>query len=77
MRGYSQSIVEANHVATPSVGVALGAVCISLKYPLAKVAKELGVSRQAVYDWFSGKTKPARDKELLINELIQRLTIEY
>jgi transcriptional regulator with XRE-family HTH domain len=77
MRGYSQSIVEANHEATPSLGVALGAVCISLKYPAAKVSKELGVSRQAVYDWFSGKTKPAHSKALQINELIQRLTIEY
>lgn len=63
-------------MADPGLGVALGAVCISIKYPLVKVSKELGVSRQAVYDWFSGKTNPARAKEQQINELIQRLTIE-
>jgi hypothetical protein len=76
MRGYSQSIVEANQMADPGLGVALGAVCISIKYPIIKVSRELGVSRQAVYDWFSGKTKPARAKEQNINELIQRLTTE-
>jgi hypothetical protein len=76
MRGYSQSIVEANQMADPGLGVALGAVCISLKYPVAKVSKELGVSRQAVYDWVIGKTKPAKNKELAINELIARLTTE-
>lgn len=76
MRGYSQSIVEANQMADPGFGVALGAVCISIKYPIIKVSRELGVSRQAVYDWFSGKTKPARAKEQNINELIQRLTTE-
>jgi predicted transcriptional regulator len=76
MRGYSQSIVEANSEATPSLGVSLGAVCIVLKYPVTKVAKELGVSRQAVYDWFSGKAKPDNENKFQITEMIQRLTLE-
>lgn len=63
-------------MADPGLGVALGAVCISIKYPVAKVSKDLGVSRQTIYDWVSGKTNPARAKEQQINELIQRLTTE-
>jgi predicted transcriptional regulator len=75
MRGYSQSVIEANQLADPSnIGVVLGTVCISQKYPIAAVAKELEISRQAVYHYFSGNAKPVKEKELLIRELIQRLT---
>ena len=73
MRGYSQNIVEANQAATKTLGVNLGAICISLKYPASQVAKQLGISRQTVYDWFSGKTKPHKEKELIINDLINKL----
>ena len=73
MRGYSQIIVEANQAASKTLGVNLGAVCIALKYPASQVAKELGISRQTVYDWFSGKSKPHKEKELQINSLIEKL----
>jgi len=73
MRGYSQNIVEANQAATKTLGVNLGAICIALKYPASQVAKQLGISRQTVYDWFSGKTKPHKEKELIINNLINKL----
>lgn len=76
MRGYSQVVMEANQSAEPSIGVTLGAICISQKYPVSKIAKRLNISRQAVYDWFSGKAKPAKDKEDIINEIIAELTIE-
>jgi transcriptional regulator with XRE-family HTH domain len=76
MRGYSQVVIEANQNAEPSLGVTLGAVCITTKYPASKVAKELNISRQSVYDWFSGKTKPSKDKVNKVNDLIQRLTLE-
>jgi hypothetical protein len=72
MRGYSQIVMEANENAIPSLGVTLGAICISQKYPVTKIAKR----RQAVYDWFSGKAKPAKDKEEIINKIIAELTIE-
>ena len=73
MRGYSQIIVEANQSANKTLGVILDALCIALKYPASQVAKDLGISRQTVYDWFSGKTKPHKEKELQINNLIDKL----
>ena len=73
MRGYSQAIVEANAAAPAGPGVQLGAVCIALKYPASQVAKALNVSRQTVYDWFSGKTKPNKEKEFGIQELIKTI----
>jgi hypothetical protein len=76
MRGYSQSIIEANQNAAPGVGVALGALLIAVKYPVTQAAKDLEVSRQTVYDWISGKAKPTSTKNQLISDLIDRLTKE-
>ncbi len=56
MRGYSQGLIETNQNAKEGIGTLLGRLCISLKYPVSQVAKDLQVSRQTVYDWFSGKT---------------------
>jgi DNA-binding transcriptional regulator YiaG len=75
MRGYSQHIVEANQLADPSkVGVMLGKLCIAKKIPATLVAEELEISKQSVYDWFSGRANPTKDKESLIVQLIQKLT---
>lgn len=74
MRGYSQSIIEANQSAAPGVGVALGALLIAVKYPVTQAAKDLEVSRQTVYDWISGKAKPTSTKNQLISDLIDRLS---
>ncbi len=75
MRGYSQHIVEANLQADPSnIGVLLGRTCIANKIPASLIAEELEISKQSVYDWFSGKAKPTKDKESLIVQLIQKLT---
>jgi DNA-binding transcriptional regulator YiaG len=73
MRGYSQIIVEANMQAKETIGTILGAMCISLKYPASQVAKKLQVSRQTVYDWFSGRKKPTVRHQLKIKELIVTL----
>ena len=73
MRGYSQNIIEANHKAADTTGTLLGKLCIALKYPASQVAKELHVSRQTVYDWFSGKAKPSRKLDQKIKELIVNL----
>jgi DNA-binding XRE family transcriptional regulator len=73
MRGYSQIIIETNQKATETVGTLLGALCISLKYPVSQVAKELNVSRQTVYDWFSGKTKPSKQVEHKVSALINKI----
>lgn len=75
MRGYSQSIVEANHQAdSENIGVLLGRLCILQKIPVSVVAEELELSRQTIYDWFSGKAIPAKERESSIVYLIQRLT---
>jgi len=74
MRGYSQTIIENNKKAKESTGTLLGQLCIALKYPVSQVAKELNVSRQTVYDWFSGITKPSKHIEARVVELINKLT---
>lgn len=76
MRGYSQIVIEANQSADPGLGVTLGALLIVKKYPVSKVAVELEVSRQTVYDWISGKAKPLRSKTVAITNLIDKLTAE-
>ena len=75
MRGYSQSIIEANKKAKETTGTLFGRMCIARKYPASQVAKELNVSRQTVYDWFSGKTIPSKRFDILIKELSIRLNI--
>ncbi len=76
MRGYSQIVIEANQSADPGLGVTLGALLIVKKYPVSRVAVELEVSRQTVYDWISGKAKPLRSKTVAITNLIDKLTAE-
>jgi len=76
MRGYSQIIIEMNQKAKPTLGVQLGTMCIALKYPVSKVAIELGISRQSVYDWFSGRSVPAEDKEDAIKALAVKIAKE-
>ena len=73
MRGYAQSIIEANKKAKETTGTLFGRMCIARKYPASQVAKELNVSRQTVYDWFSGKTIPSKRFDILIKELSIRL----
>lgn len=76
MRGYSQIVIEANQSADPGLGVTLGALLIAKKYPVSRVAVELEVSRQTVYDWISGKAKPLRSKTVAITNLIDKLSAE-
>jgi predicted transcriptional regulator len=73
MRGYSQGFIELNQKAKESSGTLLGAMCIALKYPVCQVSKELRVSRQTVYDWFSGRARPSRRMDIRIKELATRL----
>lgn len=74
MRGYSQIVIEANQAAENTLGVELGAVCIKLKHPVQKVSESLNISRQTVYDWFSGKANPTRLKKEDVENLIKELS---
>ena len=58
-RGYSYALVTAINAADPKLlGVRLGRVCVKQNISVTQVAKDLGVSRQTVYWWFTGVFKP-------------------
>lgn len=57
--GYSLRVVTANRNAgAMSLGVRLGRACIAQEIPATTVARRFGVSRQTVYNWFSGVYEP-------------------
>ena len=77
-KGYSRKYVSANRNADQShIGVKLGRVCIDRDIPVLDVAEYLGVSRQAVYLWFLGKSKPHPDMRLKIQEITKRLKEDH
>jgi len=58
-RGYSVRFIELNKSADRQhLGVKLGRMCIKYDVPVSLVADHLGVSRQAVYNWFTGVSNP-------------------
>lgn len=72
--GYSQCLVDANKKASlKSLGVTLGRLCIRLGMPVNDVAKELGVSRMTVYNWFWGRSVPSATHNSKIAEYLQVL----
>ena len=57
--GYSARLIKANQDADKSLlGVRLGKMCIREEVPVAAIAQDLGVSRQTIYNWFSGTSSP-------------------
>ena len=72
--GYSLNLVSLNKSANArSLGVKLGRMCIKHGVSVAEVADRLGVSRQIVYRWFSGKNKPSEQMAIKIEKLITQL----
>lgn len=72
--GYSLKLVEDNKGADiASLGVQLGRKCIAHGVPVSKVARDLGVTRQSVYNWFCGVTTPQDELVGLIHEYIANL----
>lgn len=72
--GYSLKLIEVNKGAdTASLGVQLGRKCIAHGVPVSKVARDLGVTRQSVYNWFCGDTSPQGELVGLIREYIAKL----
>jgi DNA-binding XRE family transcriptional regulator len=72
--GYTLNLVSLNKSANArSLGVKLGRTCIKHGVSVADVAKRLGVSRQTIYHWFSGKTKPTKQMANKIEKLITQL----
>lgn len=75
MRGYSQHIIEENAAAEETVGVLLGRLCIKKRIPATDVARALGVSRQTVYDWFTGKSRPTVTKTAQIQKFMEQMAV--
>jgi len=73
-RGYSRKFIEANRKADQShLGVQLGRICITRDIPVQDVADFLGVSRQAVYLWFLGKSLPHPMMRETLQDVIKKL----
>lgn len=51
---YSQKIIDAVAKTPKSLGNQLGRWAVYHDFPVTKVAKALGVTRQTVYNWFTG-----------------------
>lgn len=72
--GYSARIIAANEKQDDSaLGVKLGRSCIALDIPVLDVAKQLGVSKQTVYNWFTGVCDPHPSLVAQIEKLISQL----
>jgi len=74
MRQYSARIYEAVAAADRTQpGVQLGCACIDAQVPVQVVAKWFGVSRQAIYDWFTGNTGVRQKHEARIESIVKVL----
>jgi transcriptional regulator with XRE-family HTH domain len=72
--GYTARLIQKNKEASGrSLGVKLGRLCIKHDLSVSEVANTLGVSRQAVYNWFTGVNTPKPPLTDLIEELISEL----
>jgi len=70
-RGYSYAIVKTIQAADQTLpGVQLAKVCVSSNISVAMVAEKLGVSRQTVYSWFTGRFKPKSSEVSRIEDLV-------
>ena len=73
LRGYSYRLVKAVQAADPNlVGVKLGLHCIANDIPVWEIADKLGVSRMAVYSWFTGVSKPHPLKAEIIQKYLSK-----
>ena len=73
-KGYSRKFVEANKKADQRhIGVQLGRICILRDIPVQDAAEFIGVSRQAVYMWFLGKSLPHPNMREVLMKLISDL----
>jgi hypothetical protein len=51
---YSQQIIDAVQSAPKTLGNQLGRWAVYLDFPVTKISELTGVSRQTIYNWFSG-----------------------
>lgn len=76
-QGYSTKLVRANNEANiNNIGVRLGWVCILRDISVRDIAKTFGVTRQTIYNWFTGKVTPPPKAERKIKQFIEELNRE-
>jgi len=69
--GYSAKLIKLNKGADRKLlGVRLGRFCIAKDVAVSQVAYELVVSRQTVYNWFTGATIPRYEMVAPINKFM-------
>ena len=71
---YSQRVINAVGDADPALlGNQLGRWAVYRDFPVAKVAKALGVTRQTVYNWYFGTEvfRAYRDRVELLLKILQ------
>lgn len=77
-RGYSMRLNQLNNAAYVEdprhLGVLLGRFCIDNNVSVIQVAKDFGVTRQCVYNWFTGKTRPRAETAVLIKDRMLETT---
>ena len=72
--GYSARIIGLNAKANQErLGVTLGRVCIALDIPVTIIARQTGVSKQTIYNWFIGSYEPRAGYKSVVENIIQDL----
>ena len=51
---YSPKVIEDVKKAPKTLGNQLGRWCVHLDFPVTKISRATGVTRQTVYNWFQG-----------------------
>lgn len=72
--GYSVKLVNLNKAANGrKLGVKLGRACIAADISVSAVARRLGVSKQTIYNWFTGVVEPSTDRAAKVQAYIDKL----
>lgn len=76
MRGYSYEFIKkiralAEESDAPYCAQ-LGLIAMERSISISTIAKKVGVSRMAVYDWITGKYEPSPGKLRKLEKLLQR-----
>ena len=74
---WPQSLRTGGVTLTNELWIKLGRICIKLGVPVADVASDLNVSRQTVYNWFTGVNQPSKQTAEEISELIALYQSDY
>lgn len=74
MIGYTLHLQQRNRKADKrKMGVRLGRHCISMGIPVTDLVGMFGVSRQTVYNWFSGVNELRPSHQARVRELFPHL----